>query len=169
MPNIASVTVRGDDFGQVVVMAHNSQPLSDEEWETGYLASIRKMKEDAPLFRSGNLVFAEGRGPTPKQRKISNAIYGDGTGYQLRVAVVTESLMVRGAVTALSWFNPRIDAFKPTDWRRAVNHLELKDKHTLVLAAALRELRSKIADVGILNQVLTDLNARSAVTSAGPP
>jgi hypothetical protein len=159
MANIASTIVRADGM-QVVVMAHNRERLSDREWEDYYLANIRQVKEGAGKDTASNLVFAEGQGPNAKQRATGNAIFDAKAGYRFRVAVVTDSILVRGVVTTLSWFNPLISAYAPSDWERAIVHVRLGEKHYPALLAALRKLKSEVKDVGVLDSVETLLSRR---------
>jgi hypothetical protein len=159
MANIASTIIRADGM-QVVVMAHNRAQLTDEEWESGYLAKIREVKDGAGKDTASNLVFAEGQGPNAKQRAAGNAIFGTKEGYLFRVAVVTDSMLVRGVVTTLSWFNPMIDAYGPHDWERAVSHVRLMEKHYRQLGEALRKLKAEVSDVGVLRDVEALLSRR---------
>jgi hypothetical protein len=152
VPNIASVVVT-TAVAQVVVMAHNKSPLHDAEWESEYLAHVRRVKSIAGQESAANLVFAEGQGPTSKQRAVGNAIFGRNEGYQFKVAVVTTSALVRGAVTALGWFNPLIDAFPPDRYRDAFAHVRLSERDHPAMRKALAELRERIGDVGVLNDV----------------
>lgn len=138
---------------RVVVMAHNRAQISDAEWETGYLAAIREVRDSAGKDTASNLVFAEGQGPNAKQRATGNAIFDAKDGYRFRVAVVTDSILVRGVVTTLSWFNPLISAYGPTDWEKAVTHVRLGPKQYPELLAAVRKLKGQVSDVGVLNEV----------------
>jgi len=81
-------------------------------------SSNRDVVQDKQCGLQGvrNLVFADGSGPDAVQRGVGNQILG---GRKLRVAVVTGSRLVRGAVTTLGWFNPEIRAFAPPSWASA--------------------------------------------------
>lgn len=153
MANIASVLLKTES-AQIVVMAHNKNPLSNEEWEENYLAHIRELKRTARIDDSANLVFAEGQGPTSKQRSVGNQIFGKNEHYQFRVAVVTGSTLVRGAVTALSWFNPLIKAYSAEDYRGAFQHVRLRPIDDERVRQALIDLKQKIGDVELLNEVV---------------
>src|SRR5262249_27181347 len=85
--------VRGDLF----VVVHRAKPPTDEEW-TDYLESWRPL--DMGNMRT--LVFTDGGGPNPAQRKAATEALG---GKSSLTAVVSSSPLIRGIVTALGWFN----------------------------------------------------------------
>lgn len=165
MANIESISVTGLRAGELVLMAHNSSTLSDEEWDRNYLEPIRVMKARGGLETCANIVFAEGKGPSAHQRSEGNAIFGGGH-YQFKVAVITGSVMVRGAVTALSWFNPLIRAFSPRDWERAFHHVRLHSTEFKRILAAAAQLRARIDNVDVLNRYI---DAASATLGVQPP
>jgi len=158
MANIESVSVTGLRAGELVLMAHNSAPLSDEEWDRNYLEPIRVMKNRGGLDTCANIVFAEGRGPSATQRAEGNAIFGGGH-YVFKVSVITSSMMVRGAVTALSWFNPLIRAFSAKDWERAFHHVRLHSNEFQRILEAAQKLRGKIGNVDVLNRYIDSARA----------
>src|SRR5690349_14416923 len=125
MANIESIVVSDPAFGEVIVTAHNANVLVDAEWEEHYLRYVRDLKARDRLDQGANLVFAEGKGPNSTQRGAGNAIFGKEKRYTFRVGVITSSMMVRGAVTAISWFNPQIRAFSADDWQRALEHVRV--------------------------------------------
>jgi hypothetical protein len=165
--NIASVTIEDSDFGRVVITAHNKSVLADDEWESGYLAYIRHLRDTGAFDRIANLVFAEGCGPSSKQRSMGNSIFGKNESYQFKVAVVTDALMVRGVVTAIRWFNPLIDAFGPVDWARALEHARLAPNHWPVVQDALHQLVAKVPHAMILKTVTASLEDQLAAMGAG--
>ncbi len=67
--------------------------------------------------------------------------------------------MVRGAVTAISWFNPQIRAFSPGDWMRAYHHVRVTAAHYGVIRQAVAVLGQKVADVAVLKHYLAGTNA----------
>lgn len=159
MANIDSVVVAHPDFGEIIVTAHNSRELSNEEWEANYLRYVRDMKSRGKLNEGANLVFADGKGPNSVQRAAGNAIFGKDKEYTFRVSVITASLMVRGAVTAISWFNPLIRAFSPNDWMRAYHHVRVTEAHYGMIRQAVEVLDRKVANVAVLKHYLAGTNA----------
>jgi len=159
MANIDSVVVAHPDFGEIIVTAHNDRALSNEEWEENYLRYVRDMKSRGKLNQGANLVFAEGKGPSSMQRSAGNAIFGKDQEYTFRVSVITNSLMVRGAVTAISWFNPQIRAFSPSDWMRAYSHVRVTAAHYRLIRQSVEVLAQKVANVAVLKHYLAGTNA----------
>jgi hypothetical protein len=165
--NIESVTLVTPESGCLIVTAHNAKPLGDEEWEEHYLKHVRKAKEQGILDRTANVVFAEGVGPTPKQRAATHGIFGKDQRYELKVAVVTSSVLVRGIVTTMSWFNPWIRPFGPEQWQQAFAHVHVRpDGHEKVLAA-LRQIRERIGQITVLDRCLE--SARRGEVRRGSP
>lgn len=98
------------------------------------------------------LVVTEGAGPGPVLRKQMNTALG---GQELQTAVVTDDFVIRGVVTALSWFNRRIRWFPYTALDDALEYLNVPDfrvdaivKEVGYLRAELQKQRPKGATVG---------------------
>ncbi|WP_181197792.1 STAS/SEC14 domain-containing protein [Enhygromyxa salina] len=103
----------------VHLAVHGPDDPDATDWE-GYLGAARKILETYETPRV--LVYTLGGGPSGTQRSMLNKI---NEGLSPRVAVMLESRMARGTVTALSWFNPSIKAFSLTEIDKALAHLEL--------------------------------------------
>lgn len=78
--------------------------------------------KDMTFDRLRALTFTKGGTHTAAQRKTLHDILG---GRELRTAVVTDVPMVRGVVTAVSWFNKSVKAFTPTGWKDAFLYLDI--------------------------------------------
>lgn len=118
MPNNAGVA--WDRVGGVLLVVHASRQPTDAEWAE-FVAS------PACTNPSGAVVVSNGVRPTPKQRAQIQESLGalvDGT------AVLTDSLLSRGAVTALAWFGVRIRAFSTTDKRAALAYAGVPETDT---------------------------------------
>src|SRR5688572_15071290 len=89
----------------VHIAVHGASNPDATDWEA-YLKSVRKVLERYPNVRG--VVYTLGGNPSGAQRSELNRI---NEGLQPRVSVMVESRIARGAVTALSWFNPSINAF----------------------------------------------------------
>ena len=75
------------------------------------------------------LVLSAGGSLNVKQRSEVETHLG-----KLRTAVLTDSMVTRGAVTALKWFKVPIAAFAPNQIERAMDHIGVpKDERTAVL------------------------------------
>jgi hypothetical protein len=105
----------------IVVYPLDWQP----ETFTEYLDSMGELLSGStpPLA----LVFATGRTLTPAERKLlmeHSQTRGVGQGHVRRTAVLTDSLVTRGVVTALSWLMPskngELSAFPPRAYIEAL-------------------------------------------------
>jgi hypothetical protein len=153
MVDIASVTIEGPDGRRLVVTAHHAGAIEDDAWVSGYWGVVKDAVDHVGYDKTANLVFAEGKGPSGRQRNRGNAMFDKGGGYELRVAVVTASVLVRGTVTALRWFNPHILAVPPERWSTAVAHVGMSDRLADVVEAAAA-LRGKLGEHALLDRFL---------------
>jgi hypothetical protein len=98
--------------GNLGLLIEGSQEHRDAEW----IALLDGLQDamTAHNRRVRVLVFTEGAGPNAVQRKLS--IEKGWENNQSPIAVVTKSMMVRGILTAFSWFNMNLKAFA---WDRA--------------------------------------------------
>jgi hypothetical protein len=138
MPNMVLqlVNISG---GEVMLAAHTSKPPTDVEWD-GYLALLRG--RDVEKMRS--LVFTDGGAPNTAQRgQLNDALKGKTS----IGAVVSSSALVRGVVTALRWFNPKIKAFAPTDTAQALTYLSIKSPRDIaIIRTSMADLRVALGD-----------------------
>ncbi len=91
----------------LIILVHGADPPTDLEWAT-YVREF--VKHDAKGQR--NLAFTDGGAPSGAQRKQVNDFL---KGRASPAVVVSASYMVRGVVTALSWFNPQVRAYAPEE------------------------------------------------------
>jgi hypothetical protein len=103
--------------GNLLVSVYNENPPTNEEAEAA-LESFRQMTFD----RLRALSFTKGGTHTAAQRKQLNDVLA---GRELKTAVVTDVRLVRGVVTAMSWFNKSIKVFTPETWEDAFAYLEI--------------------------------------------
>lgn len=88
----------------VFVVVHKADPPTEQEWEeyVDYCIAL-------PQSCNKTLVLTLGGGPNAKQRNALQKRFL--VEHPMTVAVMTDSTMVRGIVTALNWFNPKAKAF----------------------------------------------------------
>ena len=123
--------------GQLVLVVHGEPPPTDDEW-LGYLDTLKMLLEKGPIEQ---LIMTTGGGPNVTQRKMLNEAI---RGRPNRVAVSTGSTMVRGMVTAISWFNPQIAAFAPDQLAHAFDYLSVPREKVPMLMASVRELHNRL-------------------------
>jgi hypothetical protein len=87
------------------------------------------------------LVVTEGGGPTPVQRKSMNAVLD---GNELLTAVVTEDIVIRGTVTALSWFNKKIRSFPNSALDDALDYLGVPESQVDAIINEVNQIREQI-------------------------
>lgn len=85
--------------GEVFVVV-GTNTVDDSEW-LEHCENLRDLASLPPKPRA-LLLYAAGTGPTTKQRKILATEYHDAVG-GVRAAVLTDSMIARGVMTALGW------------------------------------------------------------------
>jgi DNA-binding LacI/PurR family transcriptional regulator len=119
--------------GHTLVVVHGATHPSDDDWAI-YLDALRR---DGAAMHA-QLVVTEGGTPTSAQRKASLELaqLWDQTP---PTAVVTSSILARGAVTALSWFmKERIRAFAPAEFGDACLFIGAGSDETALREAVTR-------------------------------
>jgi hypothetical protein len=100
---------------QLFVVLHTANPPSTTEW-AGYMDVFRRLDHR----QSKQLIFTDGGSPNAQQRQEVNDVL---KGRTTTAAVISSSMMVRGVVNALVWFNPRVRIFSPGAIGDAFRHL----------------------------------------------
>lgn len=131
-------TIAWDSEADILIMAHSVQAPTDEEW--------RQMVDRyrATLDRHGSaraIIYSAGGSPSLKQRHLLEAVR---EGRTVRVAILTQSQLVRAVVTGLSWFNPEVKAFTVTDLSLAGEHLGLSAAEQRWAADRLGALKQQL-------------------------
>lgn len=120
----ASALFESDGSGYAIVVTGHSEPRDTEWAEYIALCSVGTQKYGKTL-RGFTLTL--GGSPTAKQRKQLRDAVGT---LSTRGAIVTDSALVRGVVTALNWMTQiEMQAFRMNDLKRALAYIELKN-HT---------------------------------------
>lgn len=109
-----TIAFRTLDRGTAVVVVGPDTP-DDAEWAQ----LVAAMKRDR---HQRTLVVSAGGGPSAAQRK---AILDASGGKGLPAAIITDSVVVRGIATAISWFVSDVRAYPPGDLQGALDHLKV--------------------------------------------
>jgi hypothetical protein len=133
--NMAFSTLPNVAEGGLIIVVHPRTAPSDQEWDA-YLTEYVKYDPEKLL----TLVFTDGGAPSAGQRKAVNDML---QGRTTRAAVVTKSPLVRGVVSALGWFNPKIKSFPPSNIDGAMRYLGLQSSEFAQVRIQLRLLREK--------------------------
>jgi len=126
--------------GSCIILAIGGEAPSESEW-TAYLQFLQVQLAIATTTRI--LVLAEEAPPTAVQRKKLNELTAQYAG-AARIAVVTSSPFVRGAVTASSWFDKRYKAFAPQHLDDAMAWLEVPASHFQTVRSLAESLQSQV-------------------------
>lgn len=134
-------TMQHARVGAVHLVVHSSENPTDEEW-SNYLDD---MEAFLPRMR-GVMVLTHGGGPTATQRAKFKTFWGSQKiDPEVRLAVLTSSVMVRGIVTAVTWFvkNP-IQTFAPTSLDEAFTFLGLTGHERTLLRERVDQLQKSL-------------------------
>jgi regulator of extracellular matrix RemA (YlzA/DUF370 family) len=120
--------------GRMMVAVHDAAPPTDDEWARWVALVGQPAAGELRL-----LVETTGQGgPNAKQRKsLADATHG----LDVRCAILSDSMAVRGVITALAWLGLAQRAFVPGDHRGAGEYLGLSPKEYGAMQEALPGLR----------------------------
>lgn len=155
-------TVRGL---HVAVCLHTAAAVPQEEWNAALRLYARISERDAGRARM--LVITDGGGPDAKQRSQLKAIW-DGRAIPTAVIVPgMNNLVKRGLMTALTWINPRMAFFVPTQLRAALRHLGLEGEQP-TLWPLFRSLQQQLTPLRTL-QLMEEASRRASLPDDLPP
>jgi hypothetical protein len=121
----------------VCVAVHTPVTPTRLEWGE-FMDALRKV----PLDQLRILAITDGGGPDAIERAEFLKYIGQ---TKVPIAVVSDAIVVRGIVTALSWFNTNIHTFAPTQFEAALRHLEVPAPRVPELRALARTLSSRLS------------------------
>lgn len=122
----------------VFLVVHSKENPTDEEWNE-YVEYSRKNLGNFTC----SVIISEGGGPTTLQRGGLNDML-EAHNFKGKIAVVTLSRIVRGVVTALSWFNPNIKAFTTLQVNTALDYLGVPKEDYDGVITEIKRLREKL-------------------------
>ena len=129
-----------DWSGNVIILVQVETPTA-EEWKR-YTDSLRAKKETVKDFSKVKAIaYSLGGSLTPAQRKEVSDIVGPKGGLAV---VFSNSAIMRGVVTGLSWFNPLIKAFSPHETDEAFKHLQLTPFEGTDVLRTMDKLKTEI-------------------------
>lgn len=106
---------------EVLLFLHTPLPPSRDEWGA-MMGDLLSYAEKNEARRIVTLVVSDGGGPDVSMR-AEMLDYFKRYHLHMKTSVVTVSRFVRGIVSAVSWFNPQIRAFTPSQLLPALTHL----------------------------------------------
>ncbi len=137
----------------IIVAVHGKADPTQEEWDA-FLELCGKTRTAA---RNGTLVVTDGGAPNAKQRGKLNELVTNMPTKPISF-IVTDSSLVRGVVTALSWFNPNNRALRPSDYKTAFDAWKLSREDQASVIGSLKA--STVSSV--VAALITDYATRAA-------
>ncbi len=136
MPTMACQRVR-----TVILLVHGPDNPTQPEWNE-YL----KLVEESRNLVTQVLVSTKGGGPTPTQRAAVQDLYNTYKPSAPPVAVLAESIIARGIVTAISWKygTDKIRAFAPVELDAALTWLKVDSVLADDVRRTLNAMRLKV-------------------------
>jgi len=134
-------TLRYELADSILLLVHGDGPPSEIDWDdyTHTLHTHAKANEV-----TGVLVATDGAGPDGRQRvKLNDLVKQRGGSFP--TAVVTDSVVARGIVTAFGWFNPKVRAFTPGELAGALVYLGADPYRREDLARRIARMRIALA------------------------
>jgi hypothetical protein len=125
-----------DTYDDLIIAVHTSDSPNEPEWDN-YLSVVKR----SDPAKTRTIVFTDGGAPNSAQREALNKILN---GVSSPGAIVSANRLVRGVVTTLSWFNPKIKAFSPERTEEAFSYLGLKSADVPRVWIIVRNLREKL-------------------------
>lgn len=123
---------------RIFLVVHTKENPSDEEWD----AYVEFSRANLGNFDC-TLIITDGGGPNTMQRGNLNDML-EAANYKGKISVVTLNRLVRGIVTALSWFNPNIKAFSTLQISSALEYLGVPADQHAAVNAEIKRLRDKL-------------------------
>lgn len=136
MANLASA-VWQDASIALLLGVHGEQAPSDQEWDQ-YCSWIPGLLGHP---NGVSLVFTDGGAPSTAQRERLRKHLGTASRW---TAVVTDKILVRGVVTAIRWFNPKVCAFAPWELAEALKFIGVNGAQVPSLSEAIQALDKQL-------------------------
>ncbi|AKF03261.1 hypothetical protein DB32_000410 [Sandaracinus amylolyticus] len=141
MKNAAFRLVRG-----IGIAIHNATNPNKEEWDAYLAMSDATLRAGGDLSRFKQLVFTDGGGPNAAQRKAALDLGRPfGSWSDVKVAVVSSSMGVRGIVTAFNWLGASLRSFSPSQLDDAFAYLGVSPDAALAICDAVDALSASVS------------------------
>lgn len=123
-------------MSQWILVVYDVNPPTDEEARE-LLTNFKAID----LERTRMLIVTKGGAPTTAQRKDLNDFL---KGRSFQTAVVCDLIMVRGIVTAMSWFNSGVKSFTSAEFEGAMRYLGMPQSQFEVVRAEISKLQASL-------------------------
>lgn len=131
-------TVASRWVGDYWISVHGESPVSTEDWER----AMPDLKSHIPF--KGSLVYTQGGSPTAVQRKQMRELYPQNEAFP-PTAILTDSVIARTAITALSVFiGNKVKGFPPPEVDAALTYIGAPASLCPEIKKALEELKAEM-------------------------
>jgi hypothetical protein len=144
------------DDRTVIYALHPSAPPNNADWDRYVdMVAAAVASQNAVFDRLLGFTVTDGGAPNAAQRKrlVDRVMQGQ----RPRAVIITDSILVRGVVTAFSWLaRTEFSVFKPSDIRQALREVRLPAD---VVLSDLREIQRDlppVASVSAIERALLD-------------
>jgi hypothetical protein len=121
---------------RLLIVVYGILDPTDADWQ-----SFLKLVESHGIVRTQHLIYTDGGAPTVQQHRELDAVLA---GRIVPTAVVSDSLLVRGRLAAISWFDSSIKPFPPSGLADALRFLEVPVNRYDLVTRELQRLRTEI-------------------------
>jgi hypothetical protein len=139
-PVIHSDSLRFDLVDHVMVIVHADMPPSDGDWSR--MIVVRNANREKIR---GNLVVAPPRASINAAQRADVAQFMKETG--TRVAVITDSALIRGVARAVGFLGLHVRAFSPAELASAFNYLAVPQSRHAEMLRRIDGLKTQLARV----------------------
>lgn len=136
MTNLASAFWQ-DGSSALLIGVHSALTPSDDEWDR-YCSWIPGLMSHP---NPGCVVLTDGGAPSSAQRERLRRVLAPSSCW---TTVITDKALVRGVVTAIRWFNPKVCAFAPWEFREAFKFVGVSGGQVQSVCDALCELDKQL-------------------------
>lgn len=140
-----------EGFKMVVLLGPNNP--TDAEWgEALRVGKALLAAVGGDRTRTGAIVFTEGGSPSSRQRQLTRELYGDAPP---PMALVTDSLLARGAAAVFKIFWPSTNAvFGSADWEKALRHVNIAPAQQAALLAKVKAMQDELGPLAVTRPLL---------------
>jgi hypothetical protein len=120
--------------GGTMVVAHGPDNPGEAVWAS-FVATMKELRSEVGRV----LVFSAGGSPNAKQRAHLRQQVGT-----IHAAILTDSIVARGAVTALSWLGLSIAAFAPPQVTGAMDYIGVPPDERELVRRTLGHVKARV-------------------------
>jgi hypothetical protein len=124
-------------IGDLMLVVHADTPPADSDW-----ADMLRERDDHAGTLKGLLVVAPPKASINASQRADVQSYLRQTG--ARIAVLTDSKLVRGAALAVAWFGVSVRAFPTSGLHAALEYLQGPAEREALVARTIGELNEKL-------------------------